>query len=201
MHRKPKTVAFSFDRLIRHAAARRIRSCSFGFDREVFGMPAFMTLWSNHPTVKREPPLLDKKVYENQCAISLSAALIRSGINMKSYTGAWSWQKDKPKYAIRAQELADWLATPASQLATKVQKFGGKGVFDKINLRSGIVFFRNYWGAGNQGDHIDLWNGHRLTDWFTWVRIHARIGSFGVHSVAPLSDFEESQSVWFWALP
>jgi hypothetical protein len=164
-------------------------------------MPAFMTLWNNHPTVKGEPPLLDKGVYENQCAINLSAALMRSGINMNSYPGAKSWEKGKPKYAIRAQELANWLATPASQVTTKVQKFGGKEVFEKIKLRTGIVFFQNYWGPGRQGDHIDLWNGSRLTDWFTWVRIHARIGSLGVHSVAPLSDFEKSQSVWLWVLP
>jgi hypothetical protein len=165
-------------------------------------MTTFATLWSNHPTVKGEPPLLDKKVYENQCAINLSAALMRSGVSMKSYGGAWSWQKDKPKYAIRAQELANWLCTPAmSPLATRVQKFGGQDVFDRIDLNTGIVFFQNYWGPGNQGDHIDLWNGRRLTDWFTWMRIHARIGSFGVHSITPLSDFKKSQSVWFWAMP
>ena len=63
---------------------------------------------------KGDAPLLDKKVYENQCAINLSAALIRSGISMNGYIGAWSWEKGKPKYAIRAQELANWLTTPAS---------------------------------------------------------------------------------------
>lgn len=77
-------------------------------------MPAFATLWSNHPNIKGDAPLLDKKVYENQCAINLSAALIRSGISMNGYIGAWSWEKGKPKYAIRAQELANWLTTPAS---------------------------------------------------------------------------------------
>lgn len=80
-------------------------------------------------------------------------------------------------------------------------KFAGQEVFEKINGKTGIVLFQNYWGPGSQGDHIDLWNCSRLTDWFTWVRIHARIGSVGVHSITPLTDFEKSQSVWFWALP
>lgn len=164
-------------------------------------MPAFATLWSNHPTIKGDAPLLDKTVYENQCAINVSAAWMRSGMSLSGYPGALSWEKDKPKYAIRAQELANWFASPHSHLRVKVQKFSGKEVFEKIKNRTGIIFFQNYWGPGNQGDHIDLWNGARLTDWFTWIRIHARIGTVGVHSVAPLSDFEKSQSVWFWALP
>lgn len=120
-------------------------------------MPSFATLWNNHPHVKGEGALLDKRVYENQCAINLSAALIRSGINMTSYNGTWSWQKDKPKYAIRAQELANWLATGGSRLATKVEKLQGAEVFGEvagkkgIPDRSGIVFFQNYWGAGQPG--------------------------------------------------
>lgn len=45
-------------------------------------MPAFATVWSHHPNVKGEGPLLDKRVYENPCAINLSAALLRSGVSM-----------------------------------------------------------------------------------------------------------------------
>ena len=165
-------------------------------------MPTFATLWSNHPNVKGDTPLLEKTVYENQCAINLSAALMRTGINMKNYTGTWSWAKDKPQYAIRAQELANWLATPAPHLPTKVEKFIGKEAFGEvegtkgIKNRRGIVFFQNYWGAGAQGDHIDLWNGSRLTDMLSWMRIYARIGSVGLGT-----DYRKAQSVWFWALP
>lgn len=79
---------------------------------------------------------------------------------MRSYTGAWSWQKDKAKYAIRAQQLAEWLATPASRLPFKSN--AGKKAFEKIGGKPRIVFFQNYWGAGHQGDHIDLWNGSLL---------------------------------------
>lgn len=69
-------------------------------------MPSFSQLWGNHPTIKGDAPLLDPKVYSNQCAINLYAALQRSGFNVSSFSGQLSWQKDKPKYAIRAQELA-----------------------------------------------------------------------------------------------
>ena len=165
-------------------------------------MPNFDQLWSNHPTIKNDDSLLDKSQYKNQCAINLYAALQRSAINLKTFHGQLSWQKDKPKYAIRAQELANWLAKPSAISGSKFQKFSGSEVFEKIKGKRGIIFFQNYWGLGNQGDHIDLWNGSRLTDWTTWVRIHVRIGSFGMHSIrSDVSDFKKSQSVWFWQLP
>lgn len=74
-------------------------------------MATFAELWKNHPNITGEEPLLDKRQYENQCAINLYAALQRSGINVKSFHGQLSWQKDKPRYAIRAQEVANWLAS------------------------------------------------------------------------------------------
>lgn len=166
----------------------------------------FVTLWENHPNVTGEPPLLDKTVYENQCAINLSAALMRSGVDMKSFSGTWSWEKNKPKYAIRAQELADWLASGAARLPSRLEKFEAKEAFGRIKDkrgmtgRTGIVFFKNYWGTGAQGDHIDLWNGSRLTDWRTWARINIRIGDFGLHNLGAGSDFQKAQSVWFWAV-
>jgi hypothetical protein len=66
--------------------------------------------------------------------------------------------------------------------------------------RNGIAFFQNYWGTDAQGDHIDLWNGSRLTDWRTWARINMRIGDFGLHNLGAGSDFQKAQSVWFWPL-
>lgn len=158
-------------------------------------MPIFSQLWSNHRNVKGEDALLDKKQYQNQCAINVYAALQRSGMNVKTFSGTLSWQEGKPKYAIRAQELADWLARPKILLDAKLEKFTGKSVFEKINGKRGIVFFQNYWGSGNQGDHIDLWSGHRLTDMLSWVRIHARFNSVGLGS-----DYRNAQSVWFWAM-
>lgn len=116
--------------------------------------------------------------------------LLRSGVNMKSYNGQWSWQKNVPKYAIRAQELANWLASPANPLYIRVEKYSGSEVFNKISGRRGIIFFQNYWGPGNQGDHIDLWNGSRLTDWRTLLTIHI----YG-------ESYSKSDNVWFWEVP
>lgn len=106
-----------------------------------------------------------------------------------------SWQKDKPKYAIRAQELADWLARLGA-VPSRVEKLSAKEAFDKISDRRGIIFFQNYWGAGQQGDHIDLWNVSRLTDWKSWPRIHFHLSWEGVWS-----DYRAADSVWFWAMP
>jgi hypothetical protein len=166
----------------------------------------FLSLWNHHPNVTGEPPLLDKTTYENQCAVNLSASLMRSGMSMSSFQGARSWQKDKPKYPIRAQELANWCAAYAAHLPSRTEKFSGKEAFGRVDgkkgmtQRTGIVFFQNYWGPGSQGDHIDLWNGSRLTDWRTWARIHVRVGDFGLHDLGAGSDFQKAQSVWFWAL-
>jgi hypothetical protein len=158
-------------------------------------MPLFQQLWDNHPVIKGDAPLLDRKVYENQCAINLYAALQRAGFNVSTFRGTMSWQKNKPKYAIRAQELADWLASPGT-IPSKVQKFSGKEVFDKIDEQKGIVFLQNYYGPGRQGDHIDLWNGSHFTDfWTSWPRIRLHI-----HWEGRWSDFRKAESAWFWRI-
>jgi len=163
-------------------------------------LPVFIKLWNNHPTVTGEGYLLDTRQYPNQCAVKLYAALQRSGVNVRSFPGQLSWQKDKPKYAIRAQQLADWLASPANPVQSKVEKYSGKEVFEKIEGRTGIVFFRNYWGTGTQGDHIDLWNGSRLTDWRTWALIHIRLGEYGLQNLSSRADLRAAESVWFWPI-
>lgn len=162
-------------------------------------MPTFAQLWAHHPNIKGDGPLLDKAVYENQCAINLSAALMRSGVDMSKYTGVWSWQKDKPKYAIRAEELANWLATGAAHLPAKLMQFSGKEVkdaFDKIDEKSGIIFMKDYYGPGMSGDHIDLFNGSRLTNISSWFRIN-----WGISIEGYWSDYTKAKAIWFWQLP
>jgi len=158
-------------------------------------MPTFHQIWNQHPNVTGEAPLLDRGQYPNQCAVNLYAALQRSGVDLRTFHGQLSWQTGKPKYAIRAQDLANWLATHGMLPGTKIQKFKGDEVFEKIKGNTGVIFFQNYWGPGNQGDHIDLWNGSRLTDILSWMRIYARIGSVGLGT-----DYRKAESAWFWAL-
>lgn len=100
--------------------------------KDLLTMPGFVTLWSNHPTIKGDAPLLDRAAYPNQCAINVGAAIIRSGNDMRTFKGTWSWQKDKPRYPIRAQELADWLNTPGAQMPTRAERLPGKDFKDKI---------------------------------------------------------------------
>ena len=184
----------------------RASQCRVAWE-ERFTVPNFMTLWNNHPSTRGEGPLLDRKSYENQCARNLSAAMMCSGVDFRGFRGVWSWQKNAARYPIRAQELADWLAAGRSGLPVRLEKFGGKEAFKHsggkggIIGRTGIVFFQNYWDSGAQGDHIDLWNGNRWTDWWSWSRVHLRIGGFGLHTIfSDISDVQKSQSVWFWHL-
>jgi hypothetical protein len=155
----------------------------------------FKTLWENHPNIKGDAPLLDKKAYDNQCAINLSAALTRSGISMDDFRGAKSWQKDKLKYAIRAQELADWLSLRPRFPGRSRIKVSPKEFTSALARQSGIIFFQNYWGPGNQGDHIDLWDGSRLTHIRSVAQIYMRIGSLGLGS-----DYRKAESIWFWGI-
>lgn len=162
-------------------------------------MPAFSELWKNHPNIKGDAPLLDKKVYENQCAINMSASLMRSGIDMKTFAGTRSWEKDKPKYAIRAEELAGWLDKNAVLLPGKVQKFAGKevaGSFDQIKGKHGIIFIKDYYGPGNSGDHIDLFNSNRMTDTSSWFRI---VTGFSIQGL--WSDYKKAKAIGFWQMP
>lgn len=164
------------------------------------GIFRFQTLWENHPNVKGSVPILDKTIYPNQCAINLSASLITSGISMNDFRGARSWEKNKPKYAIRAQEVADWLKARPRFPSKMFVKVDAKNFDKELSQRSGIIFFQNYWGPRNQGDHIDLWNGSRLTDWRSWARINIHFGSYGLHNLGAGSDFKKAESVWFWAI-
>lgn len=164
----------------------------------------FDTLWANHPTVKGEGSILDRKVYDNQCAINLSAALMRSGFDMKSYGGVKSWEKDKPRYPIRAQELADWLGL-GTKVNSRRETFGPEEAFGNVKDkrgaagRTGIIFIQDYWGAGRQGDHIDLWNRNRLTDPTSRARIGLRLSSWLPSSMVG-SDMFRARAVWFWPI-
>lgn len=157
-------------------------------------MPNFRKIWSNHPNIKGDAPILDKKVYENQCAINLSAALMRADIPLTGFRGTLSWQKGEPKYAIRAQELANWLKTPFPRIPTHFEGVSAKEFSSKLAHKRGIIFFQNYWGPGHQGDHIDLWDGWRLTHWSSWMRIQLHL------SGGSWSDYRKAESIWFWGI-
>lgn len=168
-------------------------------------MATFSTLWVNHPTIKGTGnPCVDAKGnpnFSDQCAIRLAVSLVASGVPLASFqkTAKLCWHHPQAAgHVIRAEELANDLATAVVPGMSGVLKLTGKSFKAAISDKTGIVFFKDYWARAGEsksrsGDHIDLWNGSRLTDWTTWFRIQAGISWDGVWS-----DFSKSSKVWFW---
>ena len=101
-----------------------------------------------------------------------------------------------------AQELANWLGPNTFPGCPKAEIYTGKDGFEKIADRTGIIFLANYWqrpgekGETRTGDHIDLWNGKRMTTQSSWFRIHMGISWDGIWS-----DFRGASKTLFWAIP
>lgn len=140
----------------------------------------FKQLWDNY--VIGKPYADPEKLYENQCAIRMSATLHKAGIEMKSFSqklvkpspGKSTIGRillDGKPTATRADELASWLSQkPFCGLPSQPENITGKDWESKVNGRTGIIFFGGYWrrdgeaaGQGS-GGHIDLWNGSRVTN-------------------------------------
>ncbi len=159
----------------------------------------FAALWANYPDYK---PYTDPKTgeppqgYSNQCAIKLSVSLHRSGVEMKSYKGKSLILIDGKKTAALADDLASWLKFKPFCGCNNTEEYTGKNVFEKINDRTGIVYLANYWErkpGERSGDHIDLWNGSRMTEYSSWLRVH-----FGFAWDGVWSDYKRATEVLFW---
>lgn len=68
----------------------------------------------------------------------------------------------------------------------KVEQYSGKDVFGKVKGRTGIVSMKDFWGTPQVGDHIDLWNGWRLTHFRSILAVYT-----------PLGDYDKG-GLWFW---
>ena len=170
-------------------------------------MLSFENLWKNHPTVagNDNPCSTNGKVYfSNQCAIRVGVALTKSGVKTKHIPGATHcWHHPASEgHVIRAEELAKGLAKVSLAGLKPVDKLDPMLFSSKLASRKGILFFKDYWQRSGEssnhrsGDHIDLWNGSRLTDWTTWLRIQLHLSLDGVWS-----DYRGSKAVWFWEVP
>src|SRR4051794_16440824 len=147
----------------------------------------FATLTASYPT-DHDPCSKDgTRNFANQCAIRMGVCLAGAGLDLRGFHGARCWYRHGDRHILRAQELADWLRGDARVRAFK------SGAFDRTRRervpiadtgysgRQGIMFFQNFWGAGNQGDHIDLWDGTNL-----------RTGA--------IDYFSRSEEVWLWSM-
>jgi hypothetical protein len=168
---------------------------------------SFDKLWQGYPSSKPyvdtsgDPP----KGFENQCAIKVSVALHAAGVDMKSFRGA-SVSVDGKRLAIRAEELAAWLKTQhLIGLPLKPENVTGKEWQDKIKGRKGIAFFANYWPREGEkqptGDHIDLWNGSRLTmSGFEGTAVTIARFTFGMESGPLHANLGNAKSILFWEI-
>jgi hypothetical protein len=117
----------------------------------------FTELWNSYPSDYSPCRIADgQSAFDNQCAIRVGIALVDGGVNLSSYTGVRCWHGHGGKHILRGEELVQWLNA-------KPDLFGDAEVRSGTDEsyyfgRRGIIFCQNFWGAGNQGDHIDLWN-------------------------------------------
>jgi Type VI secretion system (T6SS), amidase effector protein 4 len=149
----------------------------------------FIDLWDKYPTnLGIDAPCKDSKgnrAYENQCAIKMGTCFVNAGYSLAGFKGACCWHGHGRNHPLRVEELILWInsdwcrftpyaeVTKRTQLATvNPQNYAGM---------KGIIACRNFWGAGNQGDHIDLWDGAKMAA--------GNVGYIG-----------ESEEVWFWKL-
>lgn len=172
----------------------------------------FAKLWASYPSGH---PYVDPSTgkpppgYENQCAIKVSMAIHGVGIEMKSFRGA-AVTMNGFKTAIVATQLAAWLKLqPFCGLPKEPEDITGKSWQDTIKGRTGIIYFENYWRCAGEtrtatGDHIDLWNGSRMT-----TNAANNVRRFGLSRVQwlpwPLdsfnfSDLGDSTTILFWEL-
>jgi hypothetical protein len=143
----------------------------------------FSNLWVNHPAIKGEiSPCTTNGVtnFSNQCAIRMGVCFENAGISLATFNGAkcYPGHGHDQAHILRAEELASWIESQKILFGAPTKN---KNVKSSDFKKKGIVLFKNFWGAGNQGDHIDLWNGAVMT------------------RGAP-SYFYSSQEVWFWEL-
>jgi len=170
----------------------------------------FADLWKNYPN--NDPcmnPRTGKKAYDDQCAIRLGAALQNSGVSFSSFRGPrCEFGPPSNGMALRAQELAEWLQKKPWSGCPMPIPMTGKDFVKKLQGRTGIVFFKDYWLREGEksptGDHIDLWNISQLTPSFTtFLRFRlgiARMPNF-VGSGNYYSDLGNSRQILFWQLP
>jgi hypothetical protein len=134
----------------------------------------YLQIWNKHPYP--DTPC-DTELFPNQCAIRMGVALREAGVSLASFKGVKCWASHSPKHILRAQQLADWMATQTTTFG-KVQKFKKSVTSSDFSGKTGLVFIQDGWGPT---DHIDVWNGAELKG-----------GS--------PSYFARGKQVWFWEL-
>ncbi|WP_288499735.1 T6SS effector amidase Tae4 family protein [uncultured Erwinia sp.] len=166
----------------------------------------FSALWNAHPEVSGEENpcrLKDgRKAFDDQCAIRIGVALTRCGYDMTKLPGRFCWYHSKSEgHILRAEELASALRNANISGVRPMVKIDVKNFEKVLKTERGIIFFKDYWRRGNEnflnrsGDHIDLWNGERLTSKLSYFRIN-----WGLNIEGIWSSFANAREIWFWSV-
>lgn len=160
----------------------------------------FKELWKNYP----DDYPCNKKTFSNQCAIKVGSALAKCGVKtitlVPKKRHCW-FHGENEGHVLSAEDLAAGLKKVKIPGISSVIALDAVGYKTKIAGKKGILFFRDYWLRSEDrperptGDHIDLWNGSRLTDVSSWFRVQ-----FGIVYDGVWSDFEKSKTVLFWKI-
>ena len=140
----------------------------------------FDRLWAAYPTQYTPCATEDGRPhFPNQCAIRFGIALFGGGVDISSFPGVLCWHQHAEPHLLRGEEIAAWMRS-------KPKMFGKCSIYTNADSstfegRRGLVFCRNFWGPGSQGDHIDLWN-----------RDYMATGN--------PEYITRSQEVWFWEI-
>lgn len=144
----------------------------------------FQKLWLWHPanTGVINPCTTNGDVnFENQCAVRMGVCLFNAGVQTNDFDGAkcYPGHGHDQSHILRAEELAKWMKLkPLVFGEVDIKKSVSSAEYDD---KTGIIFLLNFWGRGNQGDHIDLWDGKKMT------------------RGAP-EYFTRAQEAWFWEI-
>ncbi|WP_426713223.1 T6SS effector amidase Tae4 family protein [Cronobacter muytjensii] len=142
------------------------------------------------------------KAFDDQCAIRLGVALTRCGYDVSRLKLAQCWYHPKTDgHVLRAEELAKALKRTAIPGVFSAVKVSTENFEETLRGQTGIIFFKDYFRRGSEsftnrsGDHIDLWNGERVTSRSSYLRIQ-----WGLRWEGYLSDFFNSREIWFWKI-
>jgi hypothetical protein len=121
-------------------------------------------------------------------------------VNTSALGVAHCWHHEHSAgHVLRAEELANALTDRNVPGVGKRQNLEAKGYASKIAGKTGIIFFKDYWMRDRDrdgvptGDHIDLWQGRRMTSRASWLRVQ-----LGIVMPGMWEDLEKAKCVYFW---
>ncbi|MFL9862794.1 T6SS effector amidase Tae4 family protein [Paraburkholderia fungorum] len=113
----------------------------------------------------------------------------------------------------RAKEVAEWLNRRPFAGCPVAETVTGRDWQTHVKGRTGIIFFGSYWRRSLKernpsGDHIDLWNGERLTPstettlrFDIWIpKLWNPLSVIGVGPENLFSNLADAKQISFWEI-